>query len=168
MTPGGDTGRSGRPEGGDRQLAAEAWADDAPRPFLERQLAPPPSGSERPPTDPGGVRPYLLTGGRTTIRPDVNVETIVSVTGNPPTRPLDDEHLALLRLAGEPQAVAELSAVLGIPIGVAMILAGDLAEAGVVRLNDASGDGSGEPAHDAALLRKVVNGVLKLREAESL
>lgn len=168
MTPGADTGRPGRPEGGgDRQPAAEAWADDAPRPFLDRQLAPPPSGSERPPTDPGGVRPYLLTGGRTAIRPDVNVETIVSATGNPPTRPLDDEHVRLLRLAGEPQAVAELSAHVGIPIGVAMILVGDLAEAGVVRLNDAS-DGSLEPAHDAALLRKVVNGVLKLREAESL
>lgn len=168
MTPAGDTGRSGRPEGDDRQPAAEAWIDDAPRPFLDRQLAPPPSGSERPPADPGGVRPYLLTGGRTTIRPDVNVETIVSATGNPPARTLDDEHLRLLRLTGEPQAVAELSAHLGIPLGVAMILVGDLAEAGVVRLNDASGDGSVEPAHDAALLRKVVNGVLKLREAESL
>jgi len=168
MTPGGDTGRSGGPEGAERQPASEPWVDDAPRPFLDRMLAPPTSGSDRPPTDPGGVRPYLLTGGRTAFRPDVNVETIVSATGNPPTRPLDDEHIRLLRLAGEPQAVAELSAHLGIPIGVAMILAGDLAEAGVVRLNDASGDGSVEPAHDAALLRKVVNGVLKLREAESL
>lgn len=168
MTAGGDTGRPGQPKSGERRSPAEAWSDDVPRPFLDRHLSPPPGGSDRPPTDPGGVRPYLLTGGRTTIRPDVNVETIVSATGKPPTRPLDDEHLRLLRLAGEPQAVAELSAHLGIPIGVAMILAGDLAEAGVVRLNDASGDGSGEPAHDAALLRKVVNGVLKLREAESL
>jgi hypothetical protein len=85
MTPAGDTGRSGRPEGDDRQAAAEAFAEHAPRPFLDRQLTPTPGGSDRPPTDPGGVRPYLLTGGRTTIRPDVNVETIVSATGNPPS-----------------------------------------------------------------------------------
>ena len=74
----------------------------------------------------------------------------------------------MLRLAGESQAVAELAAHLGIPIGVAMILTGDLAEAGVVQLSDATGSGSGEPVHDATLLRKVVNGVLKLRDAESL
>jgi hypothetical protein len=51
---------------------------------------------------------------------------------------------------------------------VAMILAGDLAEVGVVHLNDASRGGSTRPSDDVSLIRKVVNGVLKLRSEEAI
>jgi 3',5'-cyclic AMP phosphodiesterase CpdA len=145
----------------------------SPRPFLEHQPTPAagPLRSERAQSggsDPGTVRPYLLTGGRTAGRPDVNIETIVTVTGAALTSPLDDEHLKLLHLAREPMAVAELAAYMDVPIGVAMILAGDLAEVGVVSLNDASSDGQAPPAEDKMLIRKVLDGVLKLRSAETI
>jgi hypothetical protein len=148
------------------------WAG-RPRPFLDRQ--PGAHDVDRgfgdlddPGDDPDVVRPYLVTGGRTTIRPDVNVETMVLATGASTTDSLEDEHVRLLHLAAEPMAVAELAAHLGIPLGVAMIITSDLAEIGMVRLTDASDGGSGEPADDTALIRKVVNGVLKLRNAETI
>jgi Protein of unknown function (DUF742) len=148
------------------------WAEVS-RPYLDRSAASGPSapfgdgGGNPDDGDPGTVRPYLLTGGRTASRQEVNIETMVTPTGAKPNHSLDDVHLQLLRLAREPMAVAELASYLEIPIGVAMILVGDLAEIGVVSLNDVS-SGSLEPADDASLIRKVVHGVLKLRNAESV
>lgn len=143
---------------------------DAPRPFLDRLHAP--SAADRSgeaADETGTVRPYFLTGGRTTTAEDVNIETIVSASGAPyAPNSFDPEHDRLLRLVIDPMAVAELAVHLGVPIGVAMVLTGDLAEAGIVTLNNATSRGSDAPADDVALLRKVISGVRTLRNAEAV
>ncbi len=143
---------------------------DAPRPFLDRLHAP--SAADRSgdaADETGTVRPYVLTGGRTTTAEDVNIETIVSASGAPyAPNSFDPEHDRLLRLVIDPMAVAELAVHLGVPIGVAMVLTGDLAEAGIVTLNNATSRGSDAPADDVALLRKVISGVRTLRNAEAV
>jgi hypothetical protein len=143
---------------------------DAPRPFLDRLAAasPGPAVAEAE-DDSGTVRPYFLTGGRTSTHEDVNIETMVSLSGAPYTpSTFDQEHLRLLRLAREPIAVAEIAVHLAVPIGVAMVLTGDLAEAGVITLNNATSKSSESAADDVALLRKVISGVRTLRNAETV
>lgn len=142
---------------------------DAPRPFLDRLSAPAESRRSEPEEETGTVRPYFLTGGRTTTAEDVNVETMVTASGAPVSpNSLDPEHHRMLALASEPMAVAELAVHMGVPIGVAMVLTGDLAEAGVVTLNNSTSRGSDAPADDVALLRKVISGVRTLRNAETV
>jgi hypothetical protein len=49
-----------------------------------------------------------------------------------------------------------------------MVLTGDLAEAGVITLNNATSKSSKSAADDVALLRKVISGVRTLRNAETV
>jgi hypothetical protein len=79
------------------------------------------------------VRPFVITGGRTRHHAvHLRVETLVVATGAPPPRPLLFEHGRALDLCTSPVSVAEVAARLGVPLGVAQILLGDLAEVGVV------------------------------------
>lgn len=79
------------------------------------------------------VRPFTLTGGRTRpSRADFSLITTVTAVDPPPehaARP-QAEHLRILRLCGEPVAVAELAARLDLPVSVVVILLCDLLEAG--------------------------------------
>ncbi|MEU5362175.1 DUF742 domain-containing protein [Streptomyces sp. NPDC005925] len=79
------------------------------------------------------VRPFTLTGGRTRpSREDFSLITTVTAVVAPPehaVRP-QAEHLRILRLCGEPVAVAELAARLDLPVSVVVILLCDLLEAG--------------------------------------
>ncbi|MGH3901151.1 MAG: DUF742 domain-containing protein, partial [Pseudonocardiaceae bacterium] len=70
------------------------------------------------------VRPYFWTGGRTASRVDLAVETLVSATGRPPDPPARPEYRTILRLCATPHSVAELAALLSVPLGVARVLLG--------------------------------------------
>ena len=81
--------------------------------------------------DPGTVaRPYMVTGGRTRPVGESNFDLIdiVAATGSEPRRGFTPahEHARILELCQRPLAVAELSAGLGLPIGVVRVLLGDL------------------------------------------
>ncbi|MDG9717851.1 DUF742 domain-containing protein [Streptomyces sp. DH24] len=79
------------------------------------------------------VRPFTLTGGRTRpSRADFTLITTVTAVDPPPERAPrpQAEHLRILRLCGEPVAVAELAARLDLPVSVVVILLCDLLEAG--------------------------------------
>lgn len=79
------------------------------------------------------VRPFLLTGGRTsTARPELRVETLVVAVAGATTSALRFESRRIVELGGRPTSVAELAAALGLPIGVVRILVGDLMDAGAV------------------------------------
>jgi hypothetical protein len=72
------------------------------------------------------VRPFVITGGRTRAADaSVKVETMVQAIG----RPHDDlnfEKARIVDLCLEPISIAEIAAELGIPLGVAVVVVGDL------------------------------------------
>ncbi|WP_394297619.1 DUF742 domain-containing protein [Streptomyces lavendulae] len=86
------------------------------------------------------VRPYAMTGGRTRPRYQLAIEALVSTTADPARLQGQlPEHQRICRLCQEIKSVAEISALLSIPLGVARILVADLAEAGLVAREDRGG-----------------------------
>ncbi|MER5463867.1 MULTISPECIES: DUF742 domain-containing protein [unclassified Streptomyces] len=109
------------------------------------------------------VRPYAMTGGRTRPRYQLAIEALVSTTAEPARLQGQlPEHQRICRLCFEIKSVAEISALLTIPLGVARILVADLAEAGLVAIHQPGGDESagGQPA--VTLLERVLSGLRKL------
>ncbi len=97
------------------------------------------------------VRPFVITGGRTRhASVHLRVETLVVATGNAHDRQLQFEHARIIGMCNSPISVAEVAARVGIPLGVAQILAGDLAEAGLVQIHEAR-----QAATPALLLRMI-------------
>ena len=97
------------------------------------------------------VRPFVITGGRTrhaTVH--MRVEALVVSTGSVPARDLQFEHAAIVEVCASPVSVAEVAARVGVPLGVAQILVGDLAEAGLVQVHEAR-----QVATPALLLRMI-------------
>jgi hypothetical protein len=123
----------------------------------------PRGGNRRPPTPSGLVRPYAMTGGRTRPRYQLAIEALVSTTADPERlRGQLPEHQRICLLCREIKSIAEISALLTIPLGVVRILVADLAEAGLVQIHQPGGDESsgGQPA--VTLLERVLSGLRKL------
>ena len=108
------------------------------------------------------VRPYYMTGGRT--RPahdDLEWETLVSTTALGETSPKVGgvERRAIVSLCRDLLSIAEVSARLDLPLGVARVLVGDMADQGFLILYRPSSD-AGRP--DLALLQRVLYGLHQL------
>jgi sulfur carrier protein ThiS len=75
------------------------------------------------------VRPFVITGGRTRAADaSLKVETMVQAVGG--TRDdLNFESARIVDLCYEPISIAEIAAELGIPLGVAVVVVGDLVDA---------------------------------------
>ncbi len=106
------------------------------------------------------VRPYSWTGGRTTSPVHLEVETLVSATGRPADPAGPAEHRTILGLCATPRSVAELAALLTMPLGVTRVLLGDLAAAGNVAVHRTAG--SVDTAADVALMQRVIAGLQRL------
>ncbi|MCX5393400.1 DUF742 domain-containing protein [Streptomyces sp. NPDC006482] len=109
------------------------------------------------------VRPYAMTGGRTRPRYQLAIEALVSTTADlSRLQGQLPEHQRICQLCIEIKSVAEISALLSIPLGVARILVADLAEAGLVAIHQPGGDeaAGGQPA--VTLLERVLSGLRKL------
>lgn len=110
------------------------------------------------PQGPRLIRPYTVTGGRARPRRvDLEVEVLVS------TAVLADELAGLsferrqiATLCEMPQSVAEISALLKVPLGVARVLVGDMAEEGLVRVQQGMQMGD---RPDPTLLERVLDGL---------
>lgn len=77
------------------------------------------------------VRPFIMTGGRTTPLVDgLRVETLVQATPAALSAPLRFEERATVQLCQRAHSVAEVAVTLGVPIGVAKVVVGDLVTAG--------------------------------------
>jgi hypothetical protein len=83
------------------------------------------------PRDGGRVVPnYALTAGRTrSARREMPIEALVTTTdlGLAQRAGLMPEHRAIVDAAVDPQSLAEIGSLLGVPVGVARVLVGDLA-----------------------------------------
>jgi hypothetical protein len=130
-----------------------------PRPPPSPSLPEPASGE---PVDAAGssfVRPYVFTRGRTRPQFELPVEALVSAVRNDAARSaMGGEHEAVVALCREPRSVAELAALLSVPLGVARVLVGDLAAAGAVAVHRTAG-GAGP---DHALMQRVLSGLRRL------
>ncbi len=97
------------------------------------------------------VRPFVITGGRTRhASVHLRVEALVVATGAAHGRELQFEHARIIGQCNSPISVAEVAARIGVPLGVAQILVGDLAEAGLVQIHEAR-----QAATPALLLRMI-------------
>jgi hypothetical protein len=115
------------------------------------------------------MRPYSLTGGRTRSGRMLLVETIVAtidaaeeqraLTRGGWTERALPEFRAIVQLCGRMRSVAEVSALLRIPLGVVRVLISDLADQGRIRVY---GTGHGPGGPDRALLERVLRGLRRL------
>lgn len=127
---------------------------------------------------PARVRPYSLTGGRTRFGHVLLVETFVAAlesgegrglpAGGRGPRELTNGNLisrvmpemrAIVELCRRMRTVAEISAMLRMPLGVVRVLLSDLADQGKIRVYG-TGHGTGQP--DRALLERVLSGLRRL------
>jgi hypothetical protein len=115
------------------------------------------------PQEPGRlVRPYYMTGGRT--RPahhDLEMETLVSTTALGATSPKVGgvERRAIVSLCRDLLSIAEVSARLDLPLGVARVLIGDMADEGFVILHRPT---TVDDRPDLAILQRVLYGLHQL------
>jgi hypothetical protein len=105
------------------------------------------------------VRPYAITGGRARPRNhDLEVEALVSTTYQGELAPyLSWERRSIIRLCQEVQSVAEISARMEMPLGVARVLVADMADEGLVTLHRPSELIGDHP--DLSLLERVLYGL---------
>ncbi|MFE2044380.1 DUF742 domain-containing protein [Streptomyces sp. NPDC059477] len=119
------------------------------------------------------VRPYSLTGGRTRFGHVLLVETFVASTealeAGEERKELTKGSLAgvmpemraIVELCRRMRTVAEIAALLKMPLGVVRVLLSDLADQGKIRVyGTGTGHGTGRP--ERALLERVLSGLRRL------
>jgi uncharacterized protein DUF742 len=108
------------------------------------------------------VRPYAVTGGRTKPSYQLQIEAMVSASHYEARdlSSLSPECQSILGYCRDWRSVAEISAVLRMPLGVARVLIGDMAMDGLVRVHQADLSQGGRP--DLNLLERVLSGLRKL------
>lgn len=108
------------------------------------------------------VRPYVLTHGRTRAAgADVPLDAAVLALVAPPAlaSTTTPEARRIVTLCQEPIPLAEVAARLGVPLGVARVLVGDLTAPGMVTVRPSRPT----DAHtDARLLERLLDGIRAL------
>ncbi len=110
---------------------------------------------------PARVRPYSLTGGRTSFSHVLMVETFVAAFDPLAERresPMP-ELRAIVELCRRMRTVSEVSALLKLPLGVVRVLLSDLADQGRIRVY---GTEHGPARPDRALLESVLSGLRRI------
>jgi hypothetical protein len=121
-----------------------------------------PDRGPEPPREPAMrlVRPYALTGGRTRSGgADLAIEALVvtSAKGRQAGEQLQLERRTIARLCLDPISVAEVSAHLGVPLGVARVLVTDMSDQGLVDVHQGQAERPNQ-----ALLERVLRGISEL------
>ena len=107
------------------------------------------------------VRPYARAGGRTRTRVYLPLEALIMTTrragsggvGHP-------DHREIAELCQDIRSVAEVAALVEIPLGLARVLIADMAEMGLVAVHDNASGPTG--TQDLALLERVLSGLRHL------
>jgi len=107
------------------------------------------------------VRPYLATRGRTRPVHEIALEALVTTTNAGRSRGVDPEpeRDRIMRITVETRSVAEVAALVGVPIGVARVLVADLSAEGFVHVTDTR---ASDLAHDLSVLERVRDGLRRL------
>ena len=134
------------------------WADDEPlgRPFLAAAPATPGGVDDDAADD---VRPYLITSGRTPSGPALPLETLVRTTARGALAQASYEAAHILSVCREPRSIAEISAHLGVPVGVTRVLIADLAAAELLTVGAPS---TRDLVADPAFIERLMHGVAAL------
>jgi hypothetical protein len=109
------------------------------------------------------VRPYVLTRGRTKSSRHLAIEALISARSDAPrwsSTEITGEFQSVRAICGSPRSVAEVAATLSVPLGVARVLLGDMADLGLVSVHDTATNGDGRPA--LALMERVLHGLRRL------
>lgn len=108
------------------------------------------------------VRAYAWTGGRTSANYDFEIETMVTTSdrGAGSAAAARPEFRAVANLCRQPTSVAEVAALLSIPLGVAKVLLGDMADHGLIVVHETSSSNGLEP--DMNLMERVLSGLRRL------
>jgi hypothetical protein len=105
-------------------------------------------------------RPFVLTSGRVAADPDIGLHTQVTTRIEDPytTYGLASELRAIVALCVEPMSVAEISARLGLHLGVTKILVGDLRTAGYVDVH-VEDVRDHDYSHDPGTILRLIDGL---------
>jgi len=134
---------------------------DPPQPYTGS--SPVPEGDLGDPnTGASAVRPYTWTRGRTRSGFDLAIETLVSTSrrGQEQLNVLQVEHRAVAELCEQARSVAEVAALLSLPLGVARVVLGDMAGLGIVTVHQTASSAGNVP--DLALMERVLSGLRRL------
>jgi hypothetical protein len=157
-----------------RRRKEPARSSGSRQPVPVEQPAPVPAGFDEVPVPAGSdewsepaapasvVRPYTWTRGRTSPVLDLAVETLVSTSaqGHEMAVLTSEEHRAVAELCRDPRSVAEVAALLSLPLGVARVLLADMADIGLVVVHRSANSSGDMP--DMALMERVLSGLRRL------
>jgi hypothetical protein len=109
------------------------------------------------------VRAYAWTGGRTRTSSQLEIETLISTTTRAEElmHTMRSEHQSVARMCRQSRSVAEIGALLSLPLGVVRVLLDDMAGLGLVTVHTTHTTGDGQP--DMELLQRVLRGLSNLR-----
>ncbi|GAA4619846.1 DUF742 domain-containing protein [Saccharopolyspora hordei] len=158
-----DSGRHRRRRAHERAERHAPPQPPAPEPPWPRDAEDAPDAAEPPekPSTANYIRPYAWTGGRTRSNHRLELETLVSTSENcHPSRLQRIEHHAIAEICSQPRSVAEVGALLGVPLGVAKVLLGDMADLGLVTVHQTVSE-SGTTSH-FMLMERVLSGLRRL------
>src|ERR1700761_9614831 len=101
------------------------------------QLDPPPAQDEETEDDGAFVRPFIVTGGRTRpLHDGLRIETLVVATITALSTQLHFEQRQIMQWCRTPISLAEIAALVGVPLGVARVLVADLYTDNLVELRE--------------------------------
>jgi hypothetical protein len=100
------------------------------------------------------IRPFILTGGRTIATLPVEALAVSSSRARSGAIPLSSEQRQIVMLCESPHAIAEVSAKLGFPLGVARVLVADLAEHGLLHVSQEE-----SVSAELNLVERLINGI---------
>jgi uncharacterized protein DUF742 len=103
------------------------------------------------------VRAYAWTGGRTRSDFQLEIETLVATSVRGLDEAVSSEHQEIADLCQESKSVAEVAALLRLPLGVVKVLLGDMAMLGLIIVYET------DVSPDMELLERVLRGLTNLR-----
>jgi hypothetical protein len=112
------------------------------------------------------VRPYAVTGGRTRPRVEIAIEALIETTSRGRSRndgfsQVREWQYIVTLCDGRLQSLAEISAKMQLPLGVARVLVADMAADGTVAVYEPTAL-DGNDAVGTELLERVLSGLRKL------